>query len=224
MPKDVTDLDDLQPTVTIPAGTIPTGTVSAGTVPTGTVSALMHRSLVHRSADGWWLYPVRAQPHHTDYAGIVWHGSYVTWLEEARVECLRHVGVEFADCVALGCDLPVVDMALKYHQSVRLGMAVVVRLRMVKKGVRLIFDYEVRAMEPSRSRSGELATDPAGPARAFGPGDIVGDIAINTLENTSVLCVTAQVTLVPLDRLTGRVLRRLPSMLQTAIAQLDAVS
>ncbi len=36
----------------------------------------------------WFEYPVRAQPHHTDYAGVVWHGSYIIWLEEARVECL----------------------------------------------------------------------------------------------------------------------------------------
>ena len=34
----------------------------------------------------WFEYPVKAQPHHTDYAGIVWHGTYLTWMEEARVE------------------------------------------------------------------------------------------------------------------------------------------
>ena len=35
--------------------------------------------------ENWFEYPVRAQPHHTDYAGIVWHGTYLTWMEEARV-------------------------------------------------------------------------------------------------------------------------------------------
>ncbi len=44
----------------------------------------------------WFEYSVRAQPHHTDYAGIVWHGSYIAWMEEARVECLRSIGIEFA--------------------------------------------------------------------------------------------------------------------------------
>ena len=24
-------------------------------------------------------YPVRVQAHHTDYAGIAWHGTYVAW-------------------------------------------------------------------------------------------------------------------------------------------------
>ena len=64
----------------------------------------------------WFEYVVRAQPHHTDYAGIVWHGSYLAWMEEARVECLRSIGIEFADLVALGCDLPVVELSIRYHQ------------------------------------------------------------------------------------------------------------
>jgi acyl-CoA thioester hydrolase len=31
-------------------------------------------------SDGWFNYPVRVYPHHTDYAGVVWHGTYLTWL------------------------------------------------------------------------------------------------------------------------------------------------
>jgi len=53
----------------------------------------------------WLDYPVRVQPHHTDYAGVAWHGSYWAWLEEARIDCLRQGGIEFADLVNLGCDL-----------------------------------------------------------------------------------------------------------------------
>jgi len=34
--------------------------------------------------ENWFEYPVRVQPHHTDYAGLVWHGSYIAWMEEAR--------------------------------------------------------------------------------------------------------------------------------------------
>jgi len=28
-------------------------------------------------SDGWFNYPVRVYPHHTDYAGVVWHGTYL---------------------------------------------------------------------------------------------------------------------------------------------------
>ncbi|MEH2072194.1 MAG: thioesterase family protein [Nostoc sp.] len=92
----------------------------------------------------WFEYPVRVQPHHTDYAGNVWHGSYLAWMEEARVECLRSIGIEFSDLVALGCDLPVVELSVRYHRSILLGMAAVVKTRMAEvTGVRIDWDYAI---------------------------------------------------------------------------------
>ena len=100
------------------------------------------------SPGNWFEYLVRAQPHHTDYAGIVWHGSYVAWMEEARVECLRSIGIEFADLVALGCDLPVVELSIRYHQPIQMGMAVVVRTRMAEmEGVRVNWDYQIQSTD-----------------------------------------------------------------------------
>ncbi len=96
----------------------------------------------------WFEYPVRAQPHHTDYAGIVWHGCYLAWMEEARVDCLRSIGIEFADLVALGCDLPVVELSVRYHRPIRLGMAAVVRTRMAEvSGVRINWDYQIQSLD-----------------------------------------------------------------------------
>lgn len=100
------------------------------------------------SFEKWFEYSVRAQPHHTDYAGIVRHGSYLAWMEEARVECLRSIGIEFADLVALGCDLPVVELSVRYHRPIELGMAVVVKTRMAEvSGVRINWDYQIRSLD-----------------------------------------------------------------------------
>jgi acyl-CoA thioester hydrolase len=97
---------------------------------------------------GWFEYPVKAQPHHTDYAGIVWHGTYLTWMEEARVEYLRSIGVVFADLVALGCDLPVVELSLRYHLPIRLGVSALVKTRLIEtKGVRINWDYEIQSYD-----------------------------------------------------------------------------
>lgn len=96
--------------------------------------------------ESWFEYPVRVQPHHTDYAGHAWHGTCVTWLEEARVEYLRSIGVEFADLVAMGCDLPVVGMSIRYHRPLRMGMSAIVRAKMLDiKGVRLNWDYRIQS-------------------------------------------------------------------------------
>ncbi|NWF59257.1 MAG: acyl-CoA thioesterase [Fischerella sp.] len=94
----------------------------------------------------WFEYPVRVQPHHTDYGGVVWHGTYLTWMEAARVECLRSIGIDFADLVALGCDLPVVELSVRYHRSIQLGMPAVVKTRMADvNSVRINWDYVIES-------------------------------------------------------------------------------
>lgn len=131
------------------------------------------------TVEQWFDYLVRVQPHHTDYAGVVWHGAYLAWMEEARVECLRSLGVEFVDWVNLGFDLPVVDLSLHYHRPLRMGMEACVKTRLEKtSGVRLNWRYEIQA-----------------------------------LENQEV-CVTGQVTLVPVDMNKGKIMRRLPPDIQ----------
>ncbi|MFQ4143230.1 thioesterase family protein [Chlorogloeopsis sp. ULAP02] len=99
-----------------------------------------------RTPEYWFEYPVRVQPHHTDYLGVVWHGTYIAWMEEARVECLRSIGIEYADLVVLGCDLPVVELSLRYHRSIQLGMVAVVKTRMAEvTGVRINWDYVIES-------------------------------------------------------------------------------
>ena len=111
--------------------------------PTGAI-----QSPLQVAPGNWFEYVVRAQPHHTDYAGIVWHGSYLAWMEEARVECLRSIGIEFADLVALGCDLPVVELSIRYHQPILMGREAVVRTRMVDmEGVRVNWDYQIQSTD-----------------------------------------------------------------------------
>lgn len=99
------------------------------------------------TTENWFEYPVRAQPHQTDYAGVVWHGNYLTWMEEARVECLRSIGIDYADLVALGCELPVVELSLRYHRQIRMGMPAVVKTRMADMdGVRINWDYKIQSL------------------------------------------------------------------------------
>lgn len=99
-------------------------------------------------ADGWFEYIVRVHPHHTDYSGAVWHGTYLAWMEEARVESLRSLGIDYAELVALGCELPVVELSLRYHLAVKMGMTVVVRVRLADtEGIKLDWDYQIQSLD-----------------------------------------------------------------------------
>lgn len=95
-------------------------------------------------ANRWFDYGFRVQPHHTDYSGVVWHGTYIQWMETARVECLRSVGVTFEDCVAAGYDLPVVDLQMRYRQPLLLGASGLIKTRLkLARGIRLTWLYEI---------------------------------------------------------------------------------
>ena len=143
------------------------------------------QSLSAEECGGWFEYLVRVYPHHTDYAGVVWHGTYLAWMEEARMESFRSIGIEYADWVAQGLELPVVELSLRYHRAVQIGQAVAVRTRMTAgDGVRLLWDYEIRSAD------------------------------------TQELYVTAQVTLVGVDRDKGKIMRQLPPTVQAALAKL----
>jgi acyl-CoA thioester hydrolase len=96
----------------------------------------------------WFEYPIVVHPHHTDYGGIVWHGTYLSWMEEARVECLKSIGINFADLVALGCDLPVVDLSIRYHRALKMGEAAIVKTRTIDmEGVRIVWEYEIQSID-----------------------------------------------------------------------------
>ena len=133
----------------------------------------------------WFEYPVQAFPHNTDYGGVVWHGAYLTWLEEARVEYLRSLGIRFSDLVAMGCDLPVVELTTRYHRPLLMGESAILRARMQQmNGVRLVWDYQL--------------VSPDG----------------------QILYLTAQVTLVTVDREKGKIMRQLPPAFQDVLTRL----
>jgi acyl-CoA thioester hydrolase len=96
----------------------------------------------------WFEYPIVVYPHHTDYGGIVWHGTYLIWMEEARVACLKSIGIDFADLVAMGCDLPVVDVSVRYHRALKMGDTAIVNTRTVDmEGVRIVWEYEIQSVD-----------------------------------------------------------------------------
>jgi acyl-CoA thioester hydrolase len=93
-------------------------------------------------------YPVHVYPHHTDCAGVVWHGTYLAWMEEARVAYLSQCGVEYTTLIAQDCELPVVELSIRYHQFAKLGMDLLWQMRLCPlQGVRWVWDYELRSLD-----------------------------------------------------------------------------
>lgn len=141
---------------------------------------------LHATSENWFEYPIRVYPHHTDYAGVVWHGTYVQWLEQARIEYLRSLGLDYSELVAVGCDLPVVELSLHYHYPLRLGNEAIIRTRMNQmSGVRMHWDYQIQSLDRDTKY------------------------------------ITAEVTLVAVDREKGKVMRSLPPSVKEILVKLQ---
>ena len=64
-------------------------------------------------------------PQHTDHAGVMWHGAYLNWLEEARIQALSEVGIQYKELSDLGFEMPVVSLEIQYKNSLFHGQDVV---------------------------------------------------------------------------------------------------
>ena len=60
-------------------------------------------------------------PQHSDHAGVMWHGTYFNWLEEARINALSKVGIEYFDLTKKGFELPLIDASIKYIFPLNIG-------------------------------------------------------------------------------------------------------
>ncbi len=85
----------------------------------------------------WVLHKI-VLPQHTDHAGVMWHGSYVNWLEEARISALSATGISYSEVSIQGYEMPVVDLTIKFMSPLRHGDNVSLESFVLpKKGPRL---------------------------------------------------------------------------------------
>ena len=56
-------------------------------------------------------------PQHTDHAGVMWHGSYLHFLEEGRIDALDKVGLSYSELSRKGFEIPVISLQIKYKLS-----------------------------------------------------------------------------------------------------------
>ena len=62
--------------------------------------------------------PVQVRYAETDAMGVVHHSRYFVWLELARIEWLRHLGLNYKEMEKQGFFIPVVQANLSYKMPV----------------------------------------------------------------------------------------------------------
>lgn len=79
-----------------------------------------------------------------DSMGVVWHGRYIAYLEDAREAIARKFGVSVREIFRQGYAVPVYDLHIRYMQEAHDGDLLRVRIRYVPaRGAKILFDYEI---------------------------------------------------------------------------------
>lgn len=81
----------------------------------------------------------------TDAYKVVWHGTYLRWLEAARVELSNKMGLDLNKMHDNGDLLPVIEMNIKYKVSAKLDDILVLETELIECGpTKLVFSQTVK--------------------------------------------------------------------------------
>ena len=81
----------------------------------------------------------------TDAYAVTWHGSYLRWLEAARVEFCEHFGKTLVELEDMDIVLPVTNLNVRYKSSAKLNDKVIIETS-VKKYTPLYVVFEQKVM------------------------------------------------------------------------------
>ena len=85
----------------------------------------------------------KVRDYECDMAGIVNNSVYLNYLEHARHEFIKTIGIDFKELLREGIVAVVVHADLSYKTSLRSGDSFAVRIRVEHSGVRYIFYQDI---------------------------------------------------------------------------------
>ncbi|KXU36348.1 acyl-CoA thioester hydrolase [Cephaloticoccus capnophilus] len=112
----------------------------------------------------------------TDMMGVVYHASYLPWLEIGRTTLLREHGLPYRMLEEMGYRLPVLEISAKYLRPAVYDDTVTIFTTMREKPIlRLVLDYEVRRLSAAED----------GPASAGSEGAQLGGTSDNSAQENA---------------------------------------
>ena len=102
----------------------------------------------------WKPYMRKAQFYETDSMGVVYHGNYIHWMEEARTDFLEQIGWGYEKATEVGIDFALTDISCSYKRTTKFGQTLAIELKVKKlTPARLLLEFRLMIAE-----TGELLT------------------------------------------------------------------
>ncbi len=108
---------------------------------------MMAESAEQRESSGFFTIKIRVYYEDTDAAGVVYYANYLKFMERARTDYLRSLGIGHQAGLKSGENLAfvVVNADISYHQPAKLDDELWVSSRLSKRGRSvLVFEQQVR--------------------------------------------------------------------------------
>jgi len=87
---------------------------------------------------------IRVRYGETDKMGVVYYGNYSLYLEVARTELMRKIGLSYKSLEDIGIQLPVIHLESNYIKPSYYDEIITIKTTLNEvKGSRLTFDYEL---------------------------------------------------------------------------------
>ena len=87
----------------------------------------------------------------TDAYGVVWHGSYLRWLERGRVDLCDSMGLDLVTLKNSDILLPVTNMNVRYKASARLNDTVIIETWIKKfNSLSITFKQVIKSKETGK--------------------------------------------------------------------------
>lgn len=87
-------------------------------------------------------YAFRVYIHDTDCYGVMWHGAYLKYLEQARDEVMTAVGLPL-QIPGQGHVYPVIEQHARFRKSARLHDDVMIHTQVTHRGPRIMFEQHL---------------------------------------------------------------------------------
>lgn len=89
-------------------------------------------------------YERRINYYETDKMGIVHHSNYIRFFEEARLDMMKKVGLDYFTMEKAGIIIPVLSVDCKYIKALHFDEDIVIQTKLTKyNGIKMEVAYEV---------------------------------------------------------------------------------
>lgn len=88
-----------------------------------------------------------------DMTGVMWHGNYCRYYEDARCQLLKKLGLSYQEIYERNYQIPLVHLEIKYSRPCRFDQEIIITAELVRADHFLVIKYVIKDKETGKVMS-----------------------------------------------------------------------